>query len=202
MKLYYSPGACSLSPHIVAIEAGVPVELVRVDLGRGQTASGEDYRKINPDGYVPALALADGDVLTEGPAIVQYLADQAADKALVPLYGSPARYRLMQWLNFISTELHKTYSALFDPRLSPDCKALFTERLAQRFAHVAAVLETQPYLMGERFTVADAYLFTVSSWSPHVGFDLSPWPVLAAYQGRVAARPAVQQALSEEGLLK
>lgn len=202
MKLYYSPGACSLSPHIVAIEAGVPVELVRVDLGTGRTESGEDYRTINPDGYVPALALGDGDVLTEGPAIVQYLADQAKDKELAPVYGSRERYRLMQWLNFISTELHKTYSALFDSRVPPDCKTLFTERLAQRFAHVASVLETQPYLMGEHFTVADAYLFTVSSWAPHVGFDLSPWPALTAYQGRVAARPAVQQALAEEGLLK
>ena len=202
MKLYYSPGACSLSPHIVAIETGVPVELVRVDLGTGQTESGEDYRKINPDGYVPALVLADGDVLTEGPAIVQYLADQAADKGLVPPPGSRGRYHLMQWLNFISTELHKTYSVLFDPRIPPDCKALFTGRLALRFAHVAAVLETQPYLMGEQFTVADAYLFTVSSWAPYIGFDLSPWPALIAYQGRVAARPAVQQALAEEGLLK
>jgi len=202
MKLYYSPGACSLSPHIVAIEAGVLMELVRVDLGTGQTESGEDYRKINPDGYEPALVLADGDVLTEGPAIVQYLADQAVDKELAPVYGSRARYRLMQWLNFISTELHKTYSPLFDPRVPPDCKAQFTERLAERFAHVAAVLETQPYLMGERFSVADAYLFTVSSWVPHVGLDLSPWPALTAYQGRVAARPAVRQALAEEGLLK
>ena len=202
MKLYYSPGACSLSPHIVAIEAGVPVELVRVDLGTGQTASGEDYRKINPDGYVPALALAEGDVLTEGPAIVQYLADRAADKELAPVYGSRARYRLMQWLNFISTELHKTYSPLFDPRVPPDCKILFTERLAQRYAHVAAVLETQPYLMGEHFTVADAYLFTVSSWAPHVGLDLARWPALTAYQNRVTARPSVQQALAEEGLLK
>src|SRR3569832_1758840 len=166
MKLYYSPGACSLSPHIVSIEAGVPKELVRVALGTGQTKSGENYSKINPDGYVPALALEDGDVLTEGPAFVQYLADQAVDKELAPVYGSQARYRLMQWLNFISTELHKTYSPLFDPRVPPDCKALFSERLAQRFAHVAAVLETQPYLMGERFSVADAYLFTVSSWAP------------------------------------
>lgn len=202
MKLYYSPGACSLSPHIVAIETGAPVELVRVDLGTGQTESGQDYRKINPDGYVPALVLADGDVLTEGPAIVQYLADQAAEKGLAPPPGSRERYHLMQWLNFISTELHKTYAALFDPRVQPDCKALFTERLTQRFAHVAAVLETQSYLMGERFTVADAYLFTVSSWAPYVGFDLSPWPALTAYQGHVAARPAVQQALAEEGLLK
>lgn len=202
MKLYYSPGACSLSPHIVALETGAPVELVRVDLGTGQTESGQDYRKINPDGYVPALVLADGDVLTEGPAIVQYLADQAAEKKLAPPPGSRERYHLMQWLNFISTELHKTYAALFDPHVQPDCKALFTERLTQRFAHVAAVLETQPYLMGERFTVADAYLFTVSSWAPYVGFDLSPWPALTAYQGRVAARPAVQQALAEEGLLK
>lgn len=202
MKLYYSPGACSLSPHIVAIETGMPVELVRVDLETGRTESGEDYRKINPDGYVPALVLADGDVLTEGPAIVQYLADQAEDKELAPVYGSRARYHLMQWLNFISTELHKTYSSLFDSRVPPDCKALFTERLAQRFAHVAAVLETQPYLMGERFTIADAYLFTVSSWAPHVGLDLSRWPALTAYQSRVAARPAVQQALAEEGLLK
>src|SRR3569833_1838419 len=202
MKLYYSPGACSLSPHIVAIVVGVLLVLVRVDLGSGQTDSVEDYLKINPDGYVPALAVADGDVLTEGPAIVQYLADQAVDKELAPVYGSRARYRLMQWLNFISTELHKTYAPLFDPRVPPDCKAQFTERLAQRFAHVAAVLETQPYLMGERFSVAGDYHFTESSWAPHVGLDLSPWPALTAYQGRVAARPAVRQALAEEGLLK
>ena len=186
----------------MVISDRVRVQLVRVDLGTGQTESGQDYRKINPDGYVPALVLADGDVLTEGPAIVQYLADQAAEKGLAPPPGSRERYHLMQWLNFISTELHKTYAALFDPRVQPDCKALFTERLTQRFAHVAAVLETQPYLMGERFTVADAYLFTVASWAPWVKLDMAPWPRLREYVSRVAARPKVQEALVAEGLVE
>jgi glutathione S-transferase len=202
MKLYFSPGACSLSPHIVLLEAGLPFTTERVDLGKKLTASGADFRAINPKGYVPALELADGAVLTEGPAIVQYLADQAPQAGLLPPVGTVERYRVVEWLNFIATELHKNFSPLFNPAATDDMKTAARASLANRFGYVARKLEGQEFLTGGQFTVADAYLFTVASWCGFVQLDTSGWPDLQAFLARVAARPAVQQALREEGLLK
>ena len=200
MKLYYSPGACSLSPHIVLNEGGFSYDTERVDLASGKTETGADYRAVNPNGYVPALLLDDGQVLTEGPAIVQYLADRVPEKRLAPPAGTMERYRLMEWLNFISTELHKGFGALFNPQAPEEWKTAVKAQLAQRIGHVSQRLEGKTYIMGDDFTVADAYLFTVLGWGQYVGLDLSPWPMLAAYLGRVAARPAVQAALKAEGL--
>ncbi len=201
MKLYFSPGACSLASHIALLEAGLPFSTERVDLGKKLTASGADFRAINPKGYIPALELGSGNVLTEGPAILQYIADQAPAAQLAPAAGTIERYRVMEWLNFIGTELHKNFSPLFNPSASEDMKTAGRTSLAQRFGYVARMLEGRDYLAGDQFSVADAYLFTVASWSGFVGFDLSDWPVLQAYLARVAARPAVQQALRDEGLL-
>ncbi len=200
MKLYYAPGACSLSPHIVLCETGLPYELVKVDLDSKRTESGEDFHRINPLGYVPALELEDGVVLLEGPAIVQYLADQAPARQLVPPPGTFPRYQLQQWLNFISTELHKGCGNLFQPDLPDEVKESFRRRLGERFAYTAVQLSGQDYLMGDVFTVADAYLFVVMSWRDYVGLDLSPWPVLLKYFDRIAERPAVGEALRQEGL--
>ena len=200
MKLYYSPGACSLSPHIVLNEGGFSYDTERVDLASGKTETGADYRAVNPNGYVPALLLDDAQVLTEGPAIVQYLADRVPEKRLAPPAGTMERYRLMEWLNFISTELHKGFGALFNPQAPEEWKTAVKAQLAQRIGHVSQRLAGKTYIMGDDFTVADAYLFTVLGWSQYVGLDLSPWPMLAAYLGRVAARPAVQAALKAEGL--
>ncbi len=200
MKLYYSPGACSLSPHIVLREAGLSAQLVRVDLRSGTTQDGADFRAINGKGYVPALELPDGTLLTEGPAIVQYLADQSPDSGLAPANGTIERYRVQEWLNFISTELHKQFSPLFDPASDSSQKTRQQERIGRRLDWVAARLGEGDYLMGSRFTVADAYLFVVLSWARHVGIDLGRWPALAAYQDRVGRRPHVQEALRAEGL--
>lgn len=202
MKLYFSPGACSLSPHIVIREANMTCELEKVDLSKKQTASGEDFRQINPKGYVPALRLQSGALLTEGPAIVQYLADQVPEKKLAPAIGTMERYRLMEWLNFISTELHKGFSPLFQPTTPPETRQAVSERLANRFDYLQSAMGSQSYLMGEQFSVADAYLFTVLNWSTYVKIDLERWPTLAAYHKRVAARPAVQAAMLEEGLIR
>lgn len=202
MKLYYSPGACSLSPHIVLREAGLDVELVRTDVQKKVLGDGSDFRSVNPKGYVPALALDNGELLTEGPAIVQYLADRAPDKHLAPPPGSFERVRLQEWLNFISTELHKGFSPLFNPAMPEEAKVFFRERLVQRMGVVDERLKAQDFLMGKDFSVADAYLFVVSNWAPHVGVDLSKYAALGAFLGRVAARPAVQAALKAEGLLK
>ncbi len=202
MKLYYKAGACSLSPHIVLREAGLAFELERVDLASKKTGSGGDYFGVNPKGYVPALALDDGQLLTEGPAIVQYLADLVPEKRLAPPAGTMARTRLQEWLNFIATELHKGFSPLYNPRAPEEWKAVARELLAKRIALVAERLADRDYLMGEDFTVADAYLFTVLNWAGFAKVDLSPWPVLGAYQARVAARPAVRAALLAEGLIK
>jgi glutathione S-transferase len=202
MKLYFSPGACSLSPHIVLLEAGMRFTTERVDLGKKLTASGADFRAINPKGYVPALEMDDGSVLTEGPAIVQYLADQAPGSKLLPPVGAIARYRVVEWLNFISAELHKNFGALFNPTATDDMKQAARGNIANRLAYVSRQLEGKDYLLGAQFTVADAYLFTVASWAGHVQIDLSDWPALQAFLARVAARPAVQQALRDEGLLK
>ncbi len=200
MKLYFSPGACSLSPHIVLREAGLDFTTEQVDLRTKQAAGGSDYRQVNPKGSVPALMLKDGAVLTEGPAIVQFLADLVPEKQLVPLAGSFERYRLIEWLNYIATEMHKGFGPLFNRGASAEARDNAITGLAVRFGHVARSLEGRDYLMGERFTVADAYLFTVLNWCGFAGVDLAPWPVLQAYQGRVAARPAVRQALRAEGL--
>jgi glutathione S-transferase len=203
MKLYFSPGACSLSPHIALLEAGLEFNLERVDLRGGkQTASGADFHAINPKGYVPALELKDGTVLTEGPAIVQFIADLAPERQLAPGQGTLERYQLMSLLSFISTELHKNFGPLFRPASTEDMKEAARTMLNTRLAWVAQQLADRDYLMGTQFTVADAYLFTVLSWAAFVQFDLSAWPVLGAYQQRVAARPAVQRALREEGLIK
>ncbi|GAA5184382.1 glutathione transferase GstA [Niveibacterium umoris] len=202
MKLYFSPGACSLSPHIVLREAGLPVELVKVDLKAKKLADGSDFLAINPKGYVPTVEIEGGEILTEGPAIVQYIADQKPESGLAPANGTLARYRLQEWLTFINSELHKSYGALFNPAFPDAAKAVAKELLAKRFDYLSTRLAAQDYLMGNQFSVADAYLFTVINWSQWVGIDLAQWPVLAAFHARVAARPAVQEALRAEGLLK
>lgn len=200
MKLYYSPGACSLSPHIVLREAGFTPELVRVDLKSKKTEAGDDYFAINPNGYVPTLMLDDGKVLTEGPAIVQYLADQVPDRKLAPANGSFERYRLQSLLNFITAELHKTFGVFFNPTAGEDWKQSARALLKRRLGYVDSLLAEGPYAMGEQFTVADAYLFTILSWSKHLQVDLSPWPRLGEYLQRIASRPAVQEAMRAEGL--
>jgi glutathione S-transferase len=202
VKLYFSPGACSLSPHIVLREAGLPFDLEKVSLSKKLTAGGADFSAVNAKGYVPTLQLDDGQVLTEGPAIVQYLADRKPESGLAPHAGTMERYRLQEWLNFISSELHKQYSPLFNAKAPEETKTMQREYLAKRIAHVARHLDGKPYLMGEHFTVADAYLFTVLSWSRLVNVDLTPWPGIGQYLERVGARPAVQAALEAEGLLK
>lgn len=201
MKLYFSPGACSLSPHIVLLEAGLPFTAEQVDLGTKITASGADYKAINHKGYVPALVLDDGVLLTEGPAIVQYLADLVPGKQLVPAPGSLARYQMASLLSFIATELHKNYSPLFNPAASEEVKSYARATLRQRYPVVERMLEGRDYLTGSDFSVADAYLFTVTSWADYLHLDMSAWPNVQAHVRRVAARPAVQQALREEGLL-
>lgn len=201
MKLYYSRGACSLSPHIVLREGSFDFQLERVDLQSKQTETGADYKTINPLGYVPALQLDDGQVLTEGPAILQYLADRVPEKHLAPPTGTLARYRQMEWLNFISTELHKGFGALFNPKLPDDVKAAMKSRLMDRIGHAERLLGDKVYAMGDDFSVVDAYLFTVLGWGKYVGVDLSPWPGLTRFLGRVAARTAVQAALAAEGLI-
>jgi glutathione S-transferase len=202
MKLYFSPGACSLSPHIALREAGLPFELAKVDLHKHVLDDGTDMTKINPKGYVPALQLDDGSVLTEGPAIVQYIADQAPASKLAPANGTLERYRLMEWLNYITSEVHKQFSPLFNPSANDQTKGFALAALEQRFNYLSETLWDRPYLLGEAFSVADAYLFTVLSWTKWVGIDLAQWPVLNAYVNRIAERPAVQQAMHAEGLLK
>lgn len=200
MKLYYSPGACSLAPHIVLCEIDVDFDLVRVDLTAKRTAGGEDFRQINPLGYVPVLELNDGTRLLEGPAILQYLADLAPERHLAPRPGDFARYLLQQWLNFISSELHKNFSPLFWPDLPEEAKSIFRRRLNDRLSFAAEHLAERTYLLGETYSVADTYLFVVLSWRQYLGLDFSAWPVLLTYAERIAARPAVQQAMQEEGL--
>ncbi len=202
MKLYYSPGACSLSPHIALREAGLPVTLVLAHIRTKTLADGSDFLAINPKGQVPVLELDGGERLTEGPAIVQYIADRAPASGLAPAAGTMARYRLMEWLNFIASELHKGFSPLFNMASSAELKKATRSRLGERMAWVDAQLEGQDWLMGDTFTVADGYLFTVTGWGRHVGVDVSGLPRLSAYMARVAARPAVQEALKAEGLLK
>ena len=200
MKLYYSPGACSLSPHIIACEAELPIELIKVDLQSKHTETGEDFRQLNPNGYVPLLILDDGKKLTEGPAIVQYLADQAPDKKLIPPAGTFERYQLQQWLNFISTEIHKSFSPLFNPVAPEAAKQLAIDILMTRLDTVAELLSSQPFLLGDNYSVADAYLFVTLSWGQYVNLDISRWPSLARYADKISERPAVQNAMKEEGL--
>ena len=202
MKLYYSPGACSLSPHIALREAGLAFEAVLASTKTHKLNDGTDYYGINPLGYVPLLELDDGTRLAEGPAIVQYIADQAPQKNLAPANGTLARYRLQSLLTFIGTELHKTYSPLFNPATPEEYKTIARDKLVSRYKWVDAQLEGKQYLTGDHFTVADGYLFTVTNWAPKVGVDLAPYKNVAAFVARVAARPAVQEALKAEGLSK
>lgn len=199
MELYYSPGACSLSPHIVALEAGIPLALEKVDLKAHRTEHGRDYYSINPKGYVPALRLADGATLTEGPAIVQYLADQKPSSGLAPPNGAFARYKLQEWLTFINGEIHKAFGTLFVAG-PDDAKQAAREKIANRFSWVEKELGEKSYLLGESFTVADAYFFVMLTWAHKLHVDLKPYPKLAAYYARVSARPKVKEALKAEGL--
>ena len=201
MKLYYGAGSCSLSPHIVLKESGPAFEAVAVNLRTHQLSDGSDYYRISPKGYVPLLVLDNGQTLSEGAAIVQYIADQAPEKALAPANGTWERYKLQEWLNFISTELHKGFSPLFNPQMPEEAKALARTKLLARFKWVDEQLSAQPYLMGPAFCVADAYLFTVSGWGKFVGVDLSGFTHLGAFLERMRQRPAVQAALKAEGLL-
>jgi glutathione S-transferase len=202
MKLYYSPGACSLSPHIALLEAGLPYDLVKVDLKAKQLENGDDYLKVNPKGQVPALGLDSGELVTEGPVIVQMIADKAAAKNLAPARDSAERYRLQEWLNFITTEVHKNFGPLFSPVLADDAKAFFKDRVMGKFKYIDSQLPGRDYLMGKQFTVADGYLFTMLCWADRMKFDLSALPNLVAYKNRVGARPKVQEALTKEGLMK
>ncbi len=200
MKLYYSPGACSLSPHIALLEAGVPHEVIKVDLKAKKLADGGDFLKVNPKGQVPTLQLDDGEILTEGPVIVQLIADKAAGKNLAPACGTIERYRLQEWLNFLTSELHKNFSPLFAPALGDDTKQFFRDRLMGKLKHIDEKLAGRDYLMGNQFTVADGYLYTMLRWADAMKFDLSALTNLTAYKARVAARPQVQAALKSEGL--
>jgi glutathione S-transferase len=202
MKLYYAPGVCSLSPHIVLKESGLPFEAIKTDIRNKTTDGGGDYRKTNPLGDVPALELDDGTILTEGPAIVQYIADKVPAKNLAPANGTLERYQLQSWLNFVSTEVHKGYSPLFNPAVPDDVKTVFRERLMTRLAHLDKHLATNDYVMGKSFSVVDAYVFTTLGWAPRVNVDLSGFPNLAKFRERMMARPSVQAAMKAEGLIK
>ncbi|HKW79514.1 MAG TPA: glutathione transferase GstA [Casimicrobiaceae bacterium] len=201
MKLYYAPGACSLSPHITLLEAGLPATLVKVDTKTHRFADGADFYGVNAKGYVPVLELDDGRRLTEGPAIVQYLADRNPDSGLAPAAGTFERYRLQEWLNFITSELHKQFSPFFSSTTPAEYKDLLRDKIAGRLGWLADQLDGD-YLLGRQFTVADAYLYTILRWSKYAGIDLARWPRLAAYQARVEARPHVREALLAEGLVK
>jgi glutathione S-transferase len=200
MKLYFAPGACSLSPHIVLEEAGIAAETEQVNNQEKKTKTGKDYWSINPKGQVPALQLDSGEMLTEGPVIVQYLADQKPASGLVPAAGTVERYRVQEWLNFITSELHKSFGPIFRPTTPDAYKTISRENLGKRFDWLDKQLAGKQYLMGDKFTVADAYLFTVLRWSPRVEIDISKWANLKAYVDRVAARPKVQAAMKAEGL--
>jgi glutathione S-transferase len=202
MKLYYSPGACSLSPHIALHEAGLAHELVKVDLKEKKTETGEDFAKINPKNQVPALMLDSGELLTEGPVIVQVIADKAAGKNLAPANGTDERYKMQEWLNFTTSELHKNFSPLFNPSIPDDVKKFFADRIMGKFKYTDSQLAGRDYLMGKQFTVADGYLFVMTAWADRMKLDLSGLPNLMAFKARVAARPNVQAALKMEGLLK
>jgi glutathione S-transferase len=200
VKLYYSPGSCSLSPHIVSREAGINLDLEQVDNREKRTKSGKDFWSINPKGQLPVLELDDGQRLTEGPVIVQYLADQKPACNLVPAPGTIDRYRVQEWLNFTTSELHKSFGPIFRPTTPDEYKKILKENLGKRFAWLDKQLAGKQYLMGDKFTIADAYMFAVLRWSPRVDIDLGKWPNVKAYVDRLAARPKVQEALKAEGL--
>ena len=202
VKLYYSPGACSLAPHIMLREIGHPFDLVKVDTGSHNTPDGGDFYAINPKGCVPVLQLDNGEHLTEGPIIAQYLCDRAKRSDLMPAFGSFERYRVLEWQNYITSELHKSFSPLFNPQFDASAKALHASGLRKKFGWVSEALDSKEYLCGGNFTAADAYLFTVTSWARHVDLDLSNLANLQGYAERVAKRPSVQAALRAEGLLK
>jgi len=201
MKLYYSPGACSLSPHIVLCEAGIRFELVKAALQTHTLADGSDYYRVTAKGQVPLLELDDGARLSEGPVIVQYIADHAPGTGLAPAAGTLERYRLMEWLNFITSELHKGFSPLFDPKMPQEAREIFAARLKDKFAFVDAQLQGQDYLMGQQFSVADPYLFAMTLWADSRGIDISGLCNLEAFRARMKARPAVQEAMKAEGLI-
>lgn len=198
MKLFYSPGACSFAPHILLCETGLPYDLERVDLGRHQTARGEDFFAINPKGSVPVLQLDSGEYLTEGPVIAQYICDTAERRDLMPAAGTLARYQVMEWLNYLSSEIHKSFSPLFNPALDAAAKGAFIQALVKKFGWVSAQLARQPYLAGKDFSAADAYLFTVAGWAPYTGVDISALQPLQDYLARIAERPAVKAARKAE----
>lgn len=202
MKLYFYPGACSMAPHIALREAGFSFDLDKVDLAKKRTESGEDFTKVNPKGYVPALRLDNGEILTEAAVILQYLADQKPTAELAPKTGTIERYRLMEWLNFIAAEIHKTLGALFNPKITPEWKANQIALFGRRCDYLVQAIGSRPYLMGERFSVADAYLFTVLGWANMFKLDMELWPTLKNYMGRIAARPAVTEVMRAEGLIK
>lgn len=201
MKLFYSPGACSLAPHIVLREAGLAFSLEKVDTAMHVTRSGTDYYTVNPKGQVPVLELDDGTRLTEGPVIAQYIGDQAAGHTMMPVAGSMARYRVMEWQNYITSELHKSFTPLFNPAFDAAANSLHTKLLLKKYGWVNAQLAGAKYLTGEGFTVADAYLFTVTCWAKHVSLDLTDLPHLQRFLADVAVRPAVREAMKAEGLL-
>jgi glutathione S-transferase len=200
MKLYYSPGACSLAPHIAMRELGIDVDLKKVDL-KAKQYDGGDYKQVNPKGYVPAVETPAG-VLTEAPVILQYLADQKPDAGLAPKPGDPARYKLQEMLNFITSEMHKGFGNFFNPAMNDGWRQAVTDRLKIRLDWLAKQLEGKQFIMGDKFSVADAYLFTILNWAGPSKFDLSPWPAITDYHKRVGGRPKVQEALKAEGLVK
>jgi glutathione S-transferase len=202
MKLYYAPGACSLSPHIALIEAGMPYDLVKVNTKTKQFDGGGDFLAVNAKGYVPVLELDDGQRLTEGPAIVQYVADRKPESGLAPKAGTLERVRVQEWLNFVTSEIHKTFSPLFGADTPEDYKEIARKKLRARFDWLSKELKDREFLVGNHYSVADGYLFVVLGWTDHVGMKLADWPVLKAWHSRIAQRPAVQQALKEEGLIK
>jgi glutathione S-transferase len=202
MQLYFAPGACSLASHITLREAGLPFDLKRTDTKTKKLEDGSDYFAVNSKGSVPALRLDDGQVLTEGPAILQYIADQKPDSRLAPRAGTLERYRVLEWLNFITSEIHKGFSPLFNPTLDAKVREYTTQNLEKKFDWLNKQLAGKQYLTGDTFTIADAYLFVVTNWSNFVGIDLGRWPALKAFQERVAARPKVREAMEAEGLFK
>jgi glutathione S-transferase len=202
VRLYFSPGACSLSPHIVLRESGLPFELEQVNLQAKKLKSGGDFLEVNPKGQVPVLKLDSGEILTEGPVIVQYIADQKPESGLAPKAGTLQRYHVQEWLNFVTSELHKSFTPLFKPNTPEEYAKISKENLANRFGFLDKELGKRQYLMGDKFTVPDAYAFTVVGWSKYKDIDLSRWPNLKGYMDRVAARPKVQEAMKAEGLIK
>lgn len=201
MKLYFSPAACSLAPHIALSESGLPYATEKVDLRKHTLADGTDFYSINPKGYVPLLELDDGNRLSEVAVILQYIADRKPG-TLAPAFGSIERYRVMEWLNFIATEIHKQFGPLWYPATPEATKEAQRTKLASRFELLTRTLASQPYVTGQSFTIADAYLFTILGWAPMLKVDLSPWPALQEFQARVAARPGVHRAMVEEGLVR